>query len=288
MRNYRTMSILTLAIAIGAVCAGAVGIWAPGGEGEFIHESIRGEQIRISGTGLYQHMSWDVAVQGIAQDYVTVFFAVPALLLGLVWTRRGGMVPRLVLTGTLGYFFITYLFYLCMGMYNYLFLLYVALAGMSFLALLMNLLEFDLHRLQEVIHRGIPVRFPGVFLVINGINIALLWLMAILPPLLDGTVYPEGLDHYTTMIVQGLDLALLLPLSIICGVMLQKKRPLGLLGGAVYLVFLVFLMSALTAKLVGMSLVGAPVMPAIILIPLTLLVDVSAAVWLLRGVGRQA
>jgi hypothetical protein len=39
--------------------------------------SIRGENITIYGKGIYQHMAADVAIQGIAQDYVTLFMGVP-------------------------------------------------------------------------------------------------------------------------------------------------------------------------------------------------------------------
>ena len=87
------------------------------------------------------------------------------------------------------------------------------------------------------------------------------------PPLLNGSIYPAGLQHYTTLIVQGLDLGLMLPLGFVSGCLLYKKQALGYLGGITYIVFLAILMSALSAKIVAMAMAGVNVFPAVVLIP---------------------
>lgn len=33
-----------------------------------------------------------------------------------------------------------------------------------------------------------------------------LWLGVVVPPLVDGSIYPKELQHYTTLVVQGFDL----------------------------------------------------------------------------------
>src|SRR5690606_12235855 len=91
---------------------------------------------------VYRHMSAEVAPQGIAQDYVTLFAGVPLLIIALFYARRGLIRGRLFLAGVLGYFLVTYLFYLVMGMYNYLFLVYTALLGLSFFAFLLTMFSF--------------------------------------------------------------------------------------------------------------------------------------------------
>lgn len=55
------------------------------------------------GYGPYRHMPADVAVQGLAQDLVTLGIAVPALILTLVWARRGSRRGHLALAGVTGY-----------------------------------------------------------------------------------------------------------------------------------------------------------------------------------------
>lgn len=75
----------------------------------------------------------------------------------------------------------------------------------------------------------------------------------IVPPLIQGTIYPPELNHYTTLIVQGFDLGLLLPISFIVGLFLIKKKPMGYLYATTYIIFLSILMTALTAKIIAMG-----------------------------------
>lgn len=53
-----------------------------------------------------------VAIQGIAQDYVTLLVGIPLLLVELYFFRKGSLSGKFLLTGTLLYFMLTYLFYL--------------------------------------------------------------------------------------------------------------------------------------------------------------------------------
>jgi len=115
------------------------------------------------------------------------------------------------------------------------------------------------------------VKAAGSFLIFNGLAIGLLWLGRVVPPLIDGTIYPEGLDHYTTMIVQGFDLALLLPLSIVSGFLLYQRNEAGILLGIVYLVFLSILMTSLTAKIIYMGILGQNIIPVVFIIPVFML-----------------
>lgn len=84
--------------------------------------------------------------------------------------------------------------------------------------------------------------------------------------------------------MQGNDLALALPISFVTGYLLYKRRPDGFLYAPVYSVFLTMLMLALIAKIVGMSLTGVPVGPAIIIIPVIWLCSLAGTVLLLRKV----
>ncbi len=287
MKHVKTISILAVCIIAASAAAAATGIFSSGGPGPFAYESIRGETVTIHGYGVYKHMSADVAVQGIGQDYITLFAAVPMLILALVLARRGSLRGRFLLAGVLMYFFVTYLFYLVMGMYNYLFLVYVFLAGTTFFALALTVLGMDRAGLASRFKDKTPVRLCGAFLLFNTAAIALLWLSVVVPPLLDGSIYPLQLQHYTTLIVQGLDLGLLLPLSFVAGLLIIKKRPFGYLLAPVYLIFLTLLMSALIAKIIAMGTVGANIIPSVFIIPCIWVVTVICAVLMLRGVQKR-
>jgi len=135
MKRKQTITILIGAIIILSAIAALSGIFTTGGPGNFDYETIRGETVTIYGKGLYKHMSADVAIQGIAQDVVTLLIGIPLLLIALFSYRRGSVKGHFLLTGIVGYFFVTYLFYTAMGMYNELFLIYISLLGLTFFAL---------------------------------------------------------------------------------------------------------------------------------------------------------
>lgn len=267
MKNKNLITILVLLIALVSIRATTAGIFSDKGPGRYLHESIRGQFVPIHGKGLYKHMSSDVAIQGIAQDYVTLFMGVPILLLALFFTRKGSLRGRFVLAGTLGYFWLTYLFYTAMAMYNKMFTAYVFLLGASFFALLMVLFSFELSRIRQSFAAEKLFRAAALFLIINAAMVASLWLNIILPPLIEGSVYPQALQHYTTLIVQGFDLGLFLPMAFISAALVLMKSDYGYLFTPVYLVFLSLVMTALTAKIIFMSRAGANVMPVIFIMP---------------------
>ena len=85
------------------------------------------------------------------------------------------------------------------------------------------------------------------------------------------------------MIVQGFDLALFLPPSLIAGFAYLRRRSLGDLLAPIYAVFVSLQMLALFAKIVWMSRIGVSAGPALIIIPMLLGGAIGAAVLTLRS-----
>lgn len=286
VKYQKSITVLSSVLIVFAIIAASIGIFSTGGPGPYEIETVRGETVTIYGQGLYKHMSLDVAPQGIAQDYITLFVGIPLLLLSLMWARKGLLKGRFLLAGTLAYFLVTYLFYLVMGMYNILFLIYTALFGTSFFAFAQTMASFNKELLGDRFRESTPVKWTGGFLIFNSIAIGLMWLGVVVPPLLDGSIIPEEVEHYTTLIVQGLDLGLLLPLSFVSGWLFIKKRPFGYLLAPVYLIFLSLLMVALTAKVVAMGLLGQNVVPAIFIIPMFGLIAIICSVLIFKNIKQ--
>lgn len=190
MKNQKSITILTSVIIFLSAIAALTGILSSDGPGSFEYESIRGETVQIYGKGVYRHMSADVAPQGVAQDVVTLIVGIPLLVFSLLYARKGSLKGRFILVGTLVYFLVTYLFYLVMGMYNALFLVYTALLGTSFFALTATLFSFDLKDLPKSFTESVPVKSAGGFLILNAFLIALLWFEIVVPPLFDGSIIP--------------------------------------------------------------------------------------------------
>lgn len=281
MKKLESIDRFSIIIILLAAIASACGIFYTEGNRSYEFVSIHGKSIMIYGRGLYQHMSADVAIQGIAQDYITLFVALPVLTALVFIDRKTSLRNQLINSGVLGYFMVTYIFYMCMGMYNQLFLLYVILAGTSFFGFIKSVERIDKSKLEKSFNNNAS-QFPAWVLIIIPIMIGALWLSIVVPPLLDGSIYPQSLDHYTTLIVQGFDLAILLPASFSIGILLLKRNIKGYLFGPIYLVFLSLLMLALIAKIVAMGMSGVPVGPPIIIIPVTWAITCSAAYIMLQ------
>lgn len=286
MKYSGSVTILTIIIIIFSLFASGYGIFSDEGPGQYEITSVRGEKVNIYGNGIYKHMSLEVAPQGIAQDYVTFFIGIPLLLLSLYLYRKNLLKGKFLLAGLLGYFLVTYLFYLMMGMYNNLFLVYAALLSCSFFAFLLITLSFDFEKIHRHFTENFPYKFAGGFLIFNAISIAFLWLGIIVPPLLSGSI-PRETEHYTTLVVQGLDLALLLPAAFVSGFLLIKKKTFGYVFAPIYLIFLSVLMMALTAKIIAMSISGYNVFPAIIIIPLFNVTAVLSVLLSLKNIRQE-
>lgn len=264
--------VLTCLVAVAAI----VPIFATSGPGSSTHISVRGEAVTLYGFGPYRHMPAEVAVQGLAQDLVTLGLALPLLLAALWAARRGSRAAYLVVTGAVTYLVVQYALYLGLAMYNELFLLWVAILLVGSQVLVRMLVAEPAAAYAATTTRR-RRRYVGGYLVTTGTLITLLWLSVIVPPFINGTIYPVGLAHFTTMFVQAFDLALFIPAAFVAGVAYWRGRPHGELLAPAYCVFLSIQMPALLAKVVWMTAVGASAGPALVLIPALLVGAVVAA-----------
>jgi len=283
MNQNQFIVILVILIAFFSAIATITGIVSDDGPGGYEYTSIRGEKVLIYGKGLYRHMSAEVAIQGIAQDYITLLIGIPLLLWSLFLYRKNNIRGLFLLSGILFYFLVTYLFYTAMAMFNSMYLVYVTLLALSFFAFILTLFCYDLQEIKKIFSSQNIVRYGGLFLVIDSIMVAMLWLSIVIPPLIDGSVYPNGLQHYTTLIVQGFDLGLLLPIAIVVGILAFKKNHYGYLFTTIYLIFLSMMMAALTSKILFMAHAGQNVIPVIFIMPTVCVISFTFSLFILKN-----
>jgi hypothetical protein len=189
------------------------------------------------------------AAQAVGQDWVDLLVAVPWLvvtgLLAMAGSRRGLM----LLAGGLAYTLYEFAIYTFSVHFNGLFLVYCAALGLS---------AFGLAGVTSILGSGdptarsalLPTRTVGIFLTAVGVVFAATWLADIVPALVHGTV-PRSLQDAGTPTnpVHVIDLSVVLPLHVIAGVSLLRRRPAGFVLAPVLLGFGV-LMSASIAGLV--------------------------------------
>lgn len=256
MRHRKTIATLTILLLLLTILSSVMGIQAYQKVDGLQFTSLYGEYIQLFGNGIYARDSVTVAVQGIASDIVTLFIMVPATIFALLSMLRKSLKGTLVLTGLLGYFLYTYTSYTFLWMYNPLFLVYVAQMSLSFFAFVLLMMSFDIQRLRNAILPTFP-RLPLlVFMVVLSILVALMWLARIVPALVAG-VAPVGLDHYTTLVIQALDLGFVIPASLITVALLARDHVWGYFLGSILIFKYVALLMAISAMVLLMYVENA-------------------------------
>jgi len=219
--------------------------------------SINSETVNIYGKGLYCNDSVSMAAQARAQDIVTLIICVPLLIVSLIFSNKNSLRGKLLLTGVLGYFLYTYASYSFILMYNNFFLIYVVIMSLSFFAFVMNITSSELKLLQKHFKQNLPRKYIGGFLIFMGTGLCLMWLGRIIPSLYNNNV--EGLEHYTTLVIQAMDLGFIVPVGILSGVLLIKNNSLGYLLAPIIIVKATTLLLAITMMIIFMINAGVTV-----------------------------
>lgn len=253
MTHQKYINTLVLLVIILSAFVCIAGLTFDGGSGPYEITSIRGESVTLDGRGLYRYDSISVAAQARAQDLITLIMGVPLLVGALVFSNKGSFRARLLLTGTLGYFLYTYTSYTFLSNYNPVFLIYVLLMSASLAAFVLSLLSFELNKVPLFFKNKLPTVLFGVFQLFIALVITLLWLSKIAPTIF-GSDVPAGLEHYTTLVIQGMDLGFVVPAAVLSGVLIIKRKPAGYLLTSVIILKAITMLTSLSAMIIGQAL----------------------------------
>lgn len=256
MKTSKIVIWLSSLIGVLALAAATIGLlWQDGGS-SFSFTTLRGQAIQIYGQGLYRYDIPLTAVGFRAGDAITLVLALPLLIVSIIGYRRGSLKGGLLLTGVLAYFLYNYGSMAIGAAYNNLFLAYVAIFSASLFALILTLASFDVQGLPAHFSPGLPKRGIGIFLIVSGVILLLVWLvLSIIPALLQGQAPPE-IASYTTFITGVMDMGIIAPALIVIGALLLRRVPMGYLLASMMLVFTVTLGPALTAAGIAQLLTG--------------------------------
>jgi hypothetical protein len=247
MKIHSAINWLVRLIAVLAIVAAGAGLFWQNGGSTFSFTTVRGETVQIYGQGLYRYDTPLIAVGYRVGDAIMLALGIPLLIVSIVLYRRGSLKGGLLLAGVLAYFLYTYGSLAIGAAYNNFFLVYVILLAASLFALVSVLMSFDLQALPMRFSSRLPRRGIGIYLIVSGVILCLVWLLlSIVPALLQGKSPPE-VAYYTTFITGVLDLGIIAPALIVTGVLFLRRMPLGYLLAPVLLVFTVVLGTGLTA-----------------------------------------
>jgi hypothetical protein len=259
-RGSGLVTALCLAVAALALVAGLAGLFLGGGRGVTAVTTLRGAPAELLGSGLYRY---DTAFTGAGYrgtDAVSVFLAVPALLVCVAFYRRGSVRAALALTGVVAYFLYVYANVALGAAYNDFFLVYVALLGASFYALVLLLRSIDLAGVAASSAGGLPRRGPSVYFLVAGAATAFIWLQPAVAALASGGV-PDRMDTSTTAVTYALDLALIVPACFVAAGLILRRAALGYVVAAALLGIIVFLGPGFVAQTVVQLRTGVEFTP---------------------------
>ncbi len=187
--------------------------------------------------------SW--ALQGIAQDIVNLI-AVVVLCIAAYFVNKGSIKAFLVWSGVLLYLLYSYSIYAFDVHFNSLFLVYVAILGLSFYALVGSVIQLRFNDLQTSFSVNPLAKVVSVFFLMLGLVFFLLWLREDVTALVNGVIPPSVTEaNLPTNPVHILDIGFYLPAMLITGVLLWRKNLLGFLLAGPLLVFCVLMGTAI-------------------------------------------
>jgi hypothetical protein len=237
MKKQSALNWLVPLIAVLALFAAGIGWFYNNDGASFSFTTVRGELVQIWGQGWYSYDTPIGALGFKAGDLITLFLAIPLLLVSFVLYRRGSLRGGVLLTGALTYFLYTYTSIGFGAVYNNLFLVYILLFSASLFGLILALASFDLQSLPGHFTERLPRRGIGIFLIVSGVILILVWLiLSILPALIQSKAPPEAY-YYTTFMTGILDIGIVAPALILAGALILRGTPLGYLLAATMLVF---------------------------------------------------
>jgi hypothetical protein len=168
---------------------------------------------------------------------------------------RGSPRGRVVWLGGLAYMTYMWASIAVQITFNELFLVYVALFGLSLFTLVGGLVTTDARAIRDAVDGRIRPSLYSGFLVLVGVGLAALWLSDVVPALLDGTT-PLLVEEAgpQAMVSHVLDLGVVVPAIFLASAWLYQRRPWGFVFAGVVLVFgatLAASISAMTVVLAG-------------------------------------
>jgi len=168
------------------------------------------------------------------QDAVTLFVAVPLLVVALIAEQRGSGRGRLVWLAMLAYSLYGNLFYVFGAAFNAFFLLYVALFALSLYALLFSVPRIDVAAAVAGLPHGATRWVAFAYMTVTALGLGILWTAMSVGFLVTGKVpAPIVATGHPTGVVFGLDLSIIVPAMALGVVWLVQRKPWGWLLAAV-------------------------------------------------------
>jgi hypothetical protein len=178
-----------------------------------------------------------VIPQNLGTDLMTLALAIPVVMVAAIAMRGGSLRARVVWLGTMGYLVYSYGMYALGVAWNPLFLVYVALFGLSLFGFIAGLVTTDPAAVRAALIGRVSPKLTAGYLIAVAALVGALWLGEEIGAVANGRIPDSVIEFGTpTNIVHVFDLAVVLPAMIVSAVLLLRDRPWGFLLSGVVLV----------------------------------------------------
>ena len=249
MKISKSLIFLSGLVALLALVYAGLGLFWRTAGASYSFTTLHGQPVEIYGQGVYRFDTLLAAAGNRGTDLVTLLFALPLLVISLILYGRGSLKGGLLLTSALAYFVYNSISLTFGAAYNSLVFLYILAFSTSFFAFILACTTFNLAELPARFSPRLPRRWIAGFLFFAGVVTALVWLSDMVPAAMRGGV-PGILASYTTVFTYVFDLAIIPPSTILAGVLLLRRDPMGYLLSPVLLVL---------CTLIGIVVIGQTV-----------------------------
>jgi len=204
--------------------------------------TVIASSIALFTPNFYSKETANWAAQSTGQDMTDLLLIAPVLLIASIFAARKNRSAIFIWGGTNLYLLYTFIIYCFDIHFNKLFLVYCFALGLSFYSFFYFLLSMIEENVLEWFKSKRSFRFIGIYFLLISLIFCFAWLSEVLPALITNNT-PRGLigTNLFTNPVHVVDLSVFLPGLFLTGMLLLKKKPLGLLMTPIMLSFFILM-----------------------------------------------
>jgi len=252
--------------------------------------AIAGNLLALSINRIYASLTPVFLPQALAQDIANLVLIAPFWLILAALALRGSVRAYLLWQGVLTFTVYNYVIYTFSIPFEVLFLLWVAVLGMSLFSLIGGVVSMDYQAVASAFTSRRAVQVTAWFLIVTAVLFGFLWLSEDVPALLSNTKPQSVVDMaIPTNPVHILDLGFFLPAVIITGICLLKKKAWAYSIAPAFIVFLILtgipiLVTPVVQSAIGQSAAWGVFYP----IGTLTVILIGLLVWLVSTIRYQA